>query len=142
AATLPENIRQESFQILPVEAQDWVAESGIPQPPSTEGVAAEEALVAFDPDASITTPTLNGYIGKVVEIKGSARGGPHKLEIGRGLEPTEWTQIGSERGDEVVNGVLQTLDTVPLGEGVFTLRLTVNRPDGARTWLTPVTIDN
>ncbi len=142
ASTPPEQIKQEAFQILPVEAADWVTESGIPQPPVSEGIAADEALVAYDPDASITSPTLNGYIGKTVEIKGNARGGSHKLEIGRGLEPTEWTMIGSERGDEVVNGVLQTLDTVPLGEGVFTLRLTVNRPEGPKTWLTPVTIDN
>jgi penicillin-binding protein 1C len=142
AATPPEQIKQESFQILPVEAQDWVRENGIPQPPTLEGVAAEEALVAYDPDAAITSPTINGYIGKTVEIKGNARGGPHRLEIGRGLEPTEWTPIGEERGDEVVNGLLQTLDTTPLEEGVYTLRLTVNRPDGARTWLTPVTIDN
>jgi hypothetical protein len=37
--------------------------------------------------------------------------------------------------------VLQTLDTAQFGEGVYTLRLTVNRPEGPRQWTTPVTID-
>lgn len=140
AATPPEQRRTEAFMILPSEAQDWVRDSGIAQPP-TGGVEAANALVEYDPDASIISPTINGYITGNIEIKGNARGGSHRLEIGRGLEPTEWTPIGSERGDEVVGGVLQTLDTAALEEGLYTLRLTVNRPEGPKQWSTPVTVD-
>jgi hypothetical protein len=53
------------------------------------------------------------------------------VEIGRGLEPGEWTQIGGERGDEVVGGALQTLDTYQFGEGIYTLRLTVKPARGS-----------
>lgn len=141
-ATPPEQRRSEAFQILPQEAADWVAQSGIAQPPLGAGVASADALIEYDPDTSIITPTINGYIGGTIEIRGNARGGSHRLEIGRGLEPGEWQQIGSERGDEVVAGPLQTLDTKAFEEGLYTLRLTVNRGDGPRQWTTPVTIDN
>ncbi len=146
--TMPDNIWQsfevngafQSYMILPSEAADWVRESGIAQPPGSG--SPDEALVAYDPDASITSPTINGYISGQAEIKGNARGGPHTLSIGRGLDPTEWTQIGSERGEEVVDGTLQTLDTGQFGEGLYTLRLVVRREDGERVWTTPVTIDH
>jgi penicillin-binding protein 1C len=141
ADTPPERRTEQAFMIVPSEAQDWARDSGIPQPP-TGGSNQENVLVAYDPDTSIISPTINGYIGGNVEIQGNARGGSHRLEIGQGLDPTEWQQIGDERGDEVVNGKLQDLDTTQFGEGLYTLRLTVNRPEGAKQWTTPVTIDN
>jgi penicillin-binding protein 1C len=138
-ATPPERIETRVYQILPREAADWVRESGLPQPP-TQASAAR--LEDFDPDAAIISPTVGSYIGGVVDVIGNARGGPFVLEIGAGLEPGEWTLIGGERGDEVANGVLQQLDTRNLGEGLYTLRLTVNRGDGPRVATAPVTIDN
>ena len=64
------------------------------------------------------------------------------MEIGAGVEPTEWLLIGAERGDEVQNGVLQRLDTAALAEGPYTIRLTVNRGDGPKVTTIPVTVDN
>jgi hypothetical protein len=138
-STPPENRELRVYQMLPQEAADWVRENGIPQPPTEQ---AEARLEDFDPDVAIISPQVNGYIGGVFEIKGNARGGPFRVEFGRGLEPQEWTMIGSERGDEVVNGTLQMFDTNGLEEGSFTLRLTVNRGDGAREMRIPVTIDH
>jgi membrane peptidoglycan carboxypeptidase len=86
----------------------------------------------FDPDSAIISPTVGSYIAGQLDVIGNARGGPFKLEIGAGLEPGEWTLIGSERGDEVQNGVLQRLDTRAWPKGLYTLRLTVNRGDGPR----------
>jgi hypothetical protein len=137
--TPPERKETRVYQILPQEAADWVAESGIPQPPTQQTVVNIED---FDPDAAIISPTLNSYIGGVVELKGNARGGPYRVEYGRGLEPGEWTPIGGEHGEEVVNGTLERFDTTGIEEGLYTLRLTVNRGDGPRVWTTPITIDN
>ena len=139
ALTPPERIERRVFQILPQEAADWVRENRIPQPPEEQMVVS---LEAFDPDAAIIEPTINGYIGGIAEIRGNARGGSYRVEIGRGGDPTEWQQIGPEHGREVVNDVLEVLDTTALPEGFYTLRLTVNRGDGPRVWTTPVTIDN
>ena len=137
--TPPERRESRVYQILPEEARDWVRENGIDQPPEEQTAISIED---FDPDAAIISPSLNGYIGGVVEVIGNARGGPFRLEFGQGADPQEWTPIGSERGDEIVNGPLQTFDTDGLAEGLYTLRLTVNRGDGQRVWTTPVTIDN
>lgn len=139
-ATTPQERRQNIvYQMLPQEAADWVRENGIAQPPTEQ---AGISLDAFDPDAAIITPSLNGYIGGVAEIIGNARGGPYRIEFGAGLNPTQWTQIGPEHGEEVVNARLEGWDTTSLPEGIYTLRLTVQRSDGPREWRTPITIDN
>lgn len=103
---------------------------------------AEAPLDSFDPDAAVIAPRVNDFITGVYEVRGNARGGPFRLEFGRGFEPQEWTPIGDERGDEVTNDILQTLDTGPLEEGVYTLRLTVNRGDGPREVKIPFTVDH
>ncbi len=137
--TPPERHETRVYEILPQEAVDWVRDNGIAQPPQEESVVS---LEDYDPDAAIIQPTLNGYIGGVTEIKGNARGGPYRLEFGRGTDPQEWTPIGSERSGDVENGLLESFDTTGLEEGVYTLRLTVNRGDGPKVWNTPITIDN
>jgi 1A family penicillin-binding protein len=134
-----ENRESKIYQILPQEAADWVRENGIEQPPTT---VAAPPLESFDPDVAIIKPGVNDYIGGVYEIRGNARGGPFRLEFGQGLEPAEWASIGSERGDEVANDILQTFDTEPLAEGVYTLRLMVNRGDGPREVKIPITVDH
>jgi penicillin-binding protein 1C len=137
--TPPERRETRVYQILPQEAADWVRENGLAQPPEEQTAVS---LDDFDPDAAIIEPIINGYIGGVFEIKGNARGGPYRLEFGVGSDPQEWTPIGAEKGNEVVNGPLEVFDTTGLGEGLYTLRLTVNRPEGPKVWTTPVTIDN
>jgi hypothetical protein len=138
-STPPERREFRTYQLLPQEANDWVRESGIAQPPTEQSVSRPED---YDQDAAIITPLLNGYIGGNTEIVGNARGGPYRVEYGQGLDPQQWTQIGPEHGEEVTNGVLERLDTTALPEGIYTLRLTVNRGDGPKEWRTPVTIDN
>ncbi len=139
ANTPPERRTNRVYEMLPQEAADWVRENGIAQPPTGQAAINVDS---FDPDAAIITPSLNGYIGGVTEIIGNARGGLYRVEFGSGLDPQQWTQIGPEHGEEVVNGRLEALDTTTLGEGIYTLRLTVQRSDGPREWRTPVTVDN
>ncbi|MBW7882162.1 MAG: transglycosylase domain-containing protein, partial [Caldilineaceae bacterium] len=137
--TPPDRIESRVYEILPREAADWVRENGIAQPPTeTASVRPED----YDPDSAIISPTLGSYISGVIEVIGNARGGPYRLELGAGLEPGEWTQVGPEHGEEIQNGVLERLDTKAFPEGLYTLRLTVNRGDGPRITTIPVTIDN
>ncbi len=137
--TPPERIEKRIYQILPQEAADWVSNNGIPQPPTK---TASLRLEDFDPDSAIISPTLGSYIAGQIEFIGNARGGAYRLEIGPGLEPAEWTQIGPEHGEEMQNGVLERLDTTQIPEGLYTVRLTVNRGDGPKQAAIPVTIDN
>lgn len=140
AATPPENRETRVYLILPPEAEDWVRDSGIAQPPTGESNAAFE----FDPEVAITFPEPGGYISTTVEIKGNARGDfrNYRVEFGTGLNPSEWQQIGPEHGEQVENGVLEVLNTDGLGEGLYTMRLLVTRGDGSvREWKTRFTID-
>ncbi len=134
-----ERIEKRVYQVLPREAADWVRDNGIPQPPTeTASVRPED----FDPDTAIISPTLDSYIGGVVDIIGNSRGGPFRVDISAGLEPGEWVPVGGERGEDVQNNVLQQLDTKAFADGPYTLRLTVNRSDGQRVTTIPITIDN
>jgi penicillin-binding protein 1C len=140
AATPPENRETKVFLILPPEAEDWVRDSGIAQPPRSESNAAFE----FDPEVAITFPEPGGYISTTIEIKGNARGDfrNYRVEFGSGLNPSEWQPIGPEHGEQVENGVLEVLNTDGLGEGLYTMRLLVTRGDGSvREWKTRFTVD-
>lgn len=139
ALTPPERIQTRVYQMLPQEAADWVRENGIPQPPATDAVVR---LEDFNPDVAIIDPMLGEYIGGVFEVRGNARGGPFRLEYGAGTDPQQWTPIGPEHGHEVINDVLENFNTTGLPEGVYTLRLVVNREDGPQEWRTPITVDN
>lgn len=134
----PERRETRVYEILPQEAADWVRESGIEQPPTEQRTLQ---IVDFDPDVAIIFPPPGGYISGTVEIIGNARGGPRRVEFGRGDEPQQWTQIGPEHGDDVSNGVLERFDTTGLEEGLYTMHLFVNR-DGGREVRSPFTIDN
>lgn len=142
-ATPPERRVTQVFQILPPEADDWVRESGIPQPPKEQSVLSPED---FDPEVAIISPQPYGYVKGRVEIIGNAQGGNFsnfRVEIGPGSDPQTWTQIGPEHGNQVSNGVLEALETTGLGEGLYSLRLSVRQNDGnVRTWNSPITIDN
>ncbi|MCL4835136.1 MAG: transglycosylase domain-containing protein [Caldilineaceae bacterium] len=140
AATAPENREAKVFLILPPEAEDWVRDSGIAQPPKGESNAAFE----FDPEVAITFPEPGGYISTTVEIRGNARGDfrNYRVEFGTGLNPSEWQPIGPEHGEQVENNVLEVLNTDGLGEGLYTMRLLVTRGDGSvREWKTRFTVD-
>ncbi len=131
------------YMILPPEANDWVRASGIPQPPRA---ANGGALVYVDPEVGIGSPVPGDYIGGQIEIRGNARlenFSRYQIQIGAGLEPGSWTQIGPDHTEPVENGALEYINTASFGEGLYTLRLLVTQGDGnVRQWTTPVTIDN
>ncbi len=137
--TPSDRVERRIYMILPQEATDWVRDNGIEQPPEEESVTG---FADYDQEAAITQPPLHGYLGGVYELIGNARGGSYRLEYGYGTDPQEWFGIGGEHGGDVQNGRLEVFDTTGLEEGPITLRLTVNRGDGQRVWITPATIDN
>ncbi len=139
-ATTPADRREfQVYEILPQEAADWVRESGLAQPPTELSAGSAQD---FDPNAAIMSPLIGSYLNGVREIKGNARGGPYKVDFGQGTDPQQWTQIGPDHTNEVVSGTLESLDTGQLAEGAYTLRLTVNRGDGAKEVRTPINVDH
>ncbi|MEA3346198.1 MAG: PBP1A family penicillin-binding protein [Chloroflexota bacterium] len=128
--TPPELVEERVYEIFPPEAQDWVRENEIPQPPSEYDEYGPGQVAG---DVAILDPAPYAYLREGQLISGNAKGGDFRawrLEYGPGLNPSSWSPIGGEHGHQVDHGPLEFWDVSKL-EGLYTLRLTVmhhNRP--------------
>ncbi len=140
--TPPELVEEKVFEIYPPEAQDWVIEAEIEQPPAewdTIGPSPEAG------DVAITKPPTYSYINQPTVVEGNAKGGEferYTLAFGKGLNPTEWIQIGGDHHNQVDNGPLEFWDVTGLEDGLYSLQLTVvDRNQGFRQTTIQVTLD-
>jgi membrane peptidoglycan carboxypeptidase len=144
ANTPADKVEEKIFEIYPPEAADYVKEANIPQPPNTFDTSYGPPPNSFG-DVAIIQPGTYSYIHGVTPIIGNTRGGDfnhYRLDFGKGLNPTEWQQIGPDHGNQVDNNVLENFDTTTL-DGLVSLRLTVFRNNGdVQTAVVPVTIDS
>jgi hypothetical protein len=148
ACTPPELAEERVFQVLPPEAADWAQAAQIPQPPAEYDPIGASCLPAGN--VAIQSPAPFAYLRGVVEVTGTAKADNFaffRLQYGKGLYPTEYTQVGNDRYEQTENAWIQTWDTTGL-DGLYSLQLVVvkNDPDGGpftfETSLVPVTIDN
>ncbi len=142
--TPPELVEDRVFEVYPPVANDWVVESGIPQPPveydDSTGPAINAGPVAF------INPRPYEYVKGGMVITGNAIIDGfqlYRLEYGPGLNPTEWKQLGGDYNSPIEGGPLAFWDTAAEEEGLYTLQLTVVRGDQSleRRSL-QVTVDN
>lgn len=144
AYTPPELVEERVYEIYPPVAADWVRENNIPQPP-TEYDDSTGPAVNLGPVA-IINPRPYEYIKGGVVITGNAQMDGfqlYRLEYGKGLNPTEWRQLGSDHTNQVQGGPLEYWDTTAEEEGLYTLQLTVVRGDqNIERKSTQVTVDN
>jgi membrane carboxypeptidase/penicillin-binding protein len=140
-STPPELVEKRVYAMYPPEADDWVREAGIPQPPTEyDDYVADRS----GEDVAVVKPATFGYVSELVEIRGNARGNVRfwKLDYGKGIDPQEWVQIGGDHPYEVDNGLMEYWDVVEL-DGLYTLRLTVvGHDDSIRQDVIQVTVDN
>ncbi len=140
-STPPELTERRTYLVLPPEADDWVREAKIPQPPTEYD---DSSNLRQGEDVAIVKPIMFGYVGQVVEILGNARNNVRfwKLDYGRGIAPSQWVQIGGDHPYEV-NGTLMEYWDVGGLDGLYTLRLTVvGHDDSVRQDVIQVTVDN
>ena len=140
-STPPELVEKRVYEIYPPEADDWVREANIPQPPTEyDDYTADRS----SEDVAVINPVTFGYVSNLVEITGNARNNVRfwKLDFGRGIDPQEWIQVGGDHPYEVNNGLLEYWDVAEL-DGLYTLRLTaVGHDDSIRQDVIQVTVDN
>lgn len=143
--TPPELIEDRVFQVLPSGAADWIASSGIPQPPREYDTVQGNDQAEYSEAAEIIVPLPFDYVKGIVSIVGSARGNNfryYRLQYGQGLNPDQWSQLGGDNYEGVNDGVLQQWDTTDLS-GLYTLQLLVVRADQQFDMSTvQVTVDN
>jgi membrane peptidoglycan carboxypeptidase len=139
--TPPELVEERVYEVYPPEADDWVREAGIPQPPTEyDDYTADRS----SEDVAIVKPTMFGYVSGLVEIVGNARNNVRfwRLDYGQGLDPQQWVQIGGDHPSEISNGLMEYWNVSEM-DGLYTLRLTViGNDDSVREDVIQVTVDN
>jgi membrane peptidoglycan carboxypeptidase len=144
ADTPADRVEEKVFEIYPPEAADYVREANIPQPPNTFDTNYGPSPDSFG-DVAIIQPGSYSYIHGITPIIGNTRGGDfnhYRLDFGKGLNPTEWQQIGPDHTEQIDKGPIENFDATPL-DGLYSLRLTVFRNNGdTQTSIVPVTVDN
>ena len=107
-----DEIEEQVFEIYPDEANDWVREQGIAQPPTDYCDVHGPNLANME--VAIVSPRNRASVAGVLSITGNARpGGMERfwLEYGEGAEPENWIRLSGDRGDRVDNGELTQWDT-------------------------------
>ncbi len=146
--TPPELMEERVYMVLPPEAQDWI--NSLPEERKAN-IPPTEYDTIYGPnqaqaEVSVISPTAYSYVKGVVPITGNARGGNFaffRLVYGKGLNPTEWMQIGPDHGNQVDNNVLEFFDTTGLEDGLYTLQLqAIGQDQGVRQATMQFTIDN
>lgn len=142
--TPPELVQEQIYEVYPPVAADWVRENGIPQPP-TEYDDSIGPSVNLGPVA-IISPRPYEYIKGGQVITGNAKADSfqlYRLEVGKGLNPSEWRQLGQDYNNQVEAAPLEFWDTAAEEEGLYTLQLTVVKGDqGIERKAVQVTVDN
>jgi membrane carboxypeptidase/penicillin-binding protein PbpC len=136
-------VEERVFLVPPPEAAAWAESAGLEPPPKEY-----DTLIEVSPGEGgvrITSPVPFAYVSGDVTVAGEADD-PNlnfsRLQVGRGLNPTEWIQIGEDRASAVASGELGRWDTSGM-DGLQTLQLVVVARDGTlHTAAIPVTVDN
>lgn len=124
--TPPELIDTRVYMLVPENARIWVQSAGLAIPP-----AAYDAIQPppVNPFAKITSPQLFAEVNGTVQIIGTASGDGfsyYRVQVGKGLNPQEWIQLGDDVAAPVENDVLAEWDTKGLS-GLYAVQLVVVR---------------
>jgi len=141
--TPPELIEEQVYMVLPEEAQAWAQQAGLPQPPETYDVIYLPSQPS--PDSQISSPAMFAYVSGQVVIEGTAAGEgfrSYRLQVGKGVNPREWIQVGQDHERAVEAGELGRWDASGLN-GLYAIQLLVLREDQrVESAIIQVTVDN
>lgn len=141
--TPPEMVESRVFLIFPPEAADWARQAGLATPPDAYDVIPDS--IPYSSSARIISPSMFAYVSGEVPIIGDAGGEGfelYRLQTGKGLNPKEWFQIGSDQSAPVEGDQLGLWDTQGLN-GLYALQLiVVNEDTRIESAVVQVTVDN
>jgi membrane carboxypeptidase/penicillin-binding protein len=122
-------LEEKVYLVVPPQAVAWASKAGLPIPPDTyDDIHATQPV---SPDVRITHPKTFDQVRGEINFIGSAAGSGfsyYRLQVGQGLNPQRWIQIGEDVDQPVNNGLLGTWDTNGL-EGLYVVQLLVVRQD-------------
>ncbi len=126
--TPPELIEKRVYMIVPQNAREWAQNEGLPVPPTAYDAIQPQP---FNPHVHIASPHLFADVSGVVQIIGTAAGDGfayYRVQVGKGLNPQQWIQVGGDRTTPVQNGILAEWDTTGLS-GLYAIQLVVVREE-------------
>ena len=126
--TPPELIETRVYMLVPESARDWALSAGLDIPPTSYDAIQAPPVNLI---ANITSPKLFADVSDVVKIIGTASGDDfayYRVQVGKGLNPQQWIQLGSDVTTPVESGVLVEWDTKGLS-GLYAVQLLVVRTD-------------
>ncbi|MBI5822755.1 MAG: transglycosylase domain-containing protein [Chloroflexi bacterium] len=124
--TPPELIDTRVYMLVPESARGWAQSADLDIPPTSYDAIQAPPI---NPVANINSPQLFADVNGVVQIVGTASGDGflyYRVQVGKGLNPQEWIQLGSDVTTLVENGVLAEWDTKGLS-GLYAVQLVVVR---------------
>jgi membrane peptidoglycan carboxypeptidase len=135
-------VERKVFMTVPPEAQQWARDAGLPVAPENYDVISNAPT---NPNVHLDSPAEFAYVRGVVPVTGTASGPGfnfYRVQVGAGLNPQQWVQLGEDATKPVEGGKLASWDTRSLS-GLYTLQLLVVRQDQrVESTVLPVTIDN
>ncbi len=124
--TPPELIDNKIYLVYPDEARDWAQSAGLDIPPTSYDAIQAPPI---NPNVNITFPALFADVSGVVQIIGTASGEnfvSYRVQVGKGLNPQEWIQLGADNTTPVEGNILAEWDTTGL-TGLYAVQLIVVR---------------
>lgn len=124
-----DKVDEQVFLNVPPQAVEWARQAGLAEPPDRYDSLGE--LPTVSADAQFISPQMFAQIHGNVIFTGRATGEDfsyYRLQVGQGLYPQGWLQIGEDAGTPVENGILGEWDTSAL-EGVYIVELMVVHED-------------
>ncbi len=126
--TPPELVDKRVYMMIPDEARAWAQSADIPLPPSSYDAIQAPPV---NPYANISAPKLFADVSGNVLILGAATGDDflyYRVQVGKGINPQEWIQLGEDRYEPVEGGLLAEWDASNLN-GLYAVQLIVVRQD-------------
>lgn len=138
-----ELIENRTYLVPAPDAEQWARSVNLSLAPiEFDNIQALPALRGI----SIEEPAFLSYLAGNVTVRGTANGDDFKqynLQVGSGLNPLSWFQIGSQGNEPVEYGVLGSWDTKSQPDGLYIIRLVVVRSDNSvQSVPIAVTVDN
>jgi membrane peptidoglycan carboxypeptidase len=141
--TPPELVENKVYLVVPPNAMEWAQASGLPTPPDTYDAIPASSLT--NPEVQINSPGMFSHVSGKISISGNAGGEEfdyYRIQVGKGLNPREWIQIGEDSQVSVRDGILAEWDVSGLS-GLYALQLqVVTKNQEVKTSIIQVTVDN
>ncbi|HCK64727.1 MAG TPA: hypothetical protein DHW49_00545 [Anaerolineae bacterium] len=124
--TPPELIDNRIYLVYPDDAREWAQSAGLDIPPTSYDAIQAPPV---NPNVNITFPALFADVSGVMQIIGTASGEnfvSYRVQVGKGLNPQEWIQLGGDNTTPVEGNILAEWDTAGLS-GLYSVQLIVVR---------------